>query len=217
AYIYWLNLVLAGFNLLPAFPMDGGRVLRAILSYCMSYKKATDIAVRMGHVFALFFAYLGIVHGQIFLLVIAIFIYMSASSEGLQVNVRETIKNYTVKNILAGDFVHISPDAPLSKILELAFRTRQEDYPVIEDGYLRGFVTRKELLQGIHAKGKEARVSEVMRTDIPAVTVTTGLHEVQKLLQKYDTSAMPVKRAGSIVGVVTIDDINRVYLMISEK
>jgi len=135
----------------------------------------------------------------------------------LQVDVRETIKNYTVQNVLPRDFVHISPDAPLSSVLELAFRTHQEDYPVVESGRLLGFVTRKELIQGIHTKGKEARVSEIMRTDIPAVAITSGLHEVQKLLQKYNTSAAPVKRDGSIVGIVTIDDINRVYLMISEK
>ncbi|RKY43145.1 MAG: hypothetical protein DRP85_00480 [Candidatus Makaraimicrobium thalassicum] len=216
AHIYWINLVLAVFNMLPSFPMDGGRVLRAILSYRIGYREATAVAVRLGHIFALLFAYLGIVHGHIFLLIVAVFVYMAASSEGFQVEVTETIKNYSVRDILARDFIHVRPDTPLSKVLELIFRTHQEDYPVIEDGHLRGFITRREIIRGIHEKGKEAKVEKVMRGDIPAVEMSAGLHLVQKLMQKYNTNAMPVKKRGNIVGVVTKDDINRVYLMMSE-
>jgi len=216
AHIYWLNLVLAIFNLIPAFPMDGGRILRAILSYRMSYRKATDVAVRMGHIFALFFAYIGIVYGQVFLLIIAIFIYMAASSEGLQVEVRETIKNYTVESVLPENFLSITLDTPLAKVLELVFHTHQEDFPVIEDGHLRGMITRRELIHGIHIMGKDAYCRDIMRTDIPPVNVKTGLYDVQKLLQKHGTNAMPVERDGNIVGIITTGDINRVYLMLHE-
>lgn len=216
AHIYWINLVLAVFNLIPAFPMDGGRVLRAVLSYRMSYREATAVAVRLGHIFALMFAYLGIVHGHIFLLLIAAFIYMAASSEGIQVAVRETIKKYSVQDILPGDFMHVNRDAPLSRVLELMFHGHQEDYPVMEDGKLIGVITRKDLTRGIHQKGKEAEVGEIMRTDIPAVKVTSGLHVVQKLMRKYNTEAMPVENNGAIVGIVTMDDINRVYVMMNE-
>ena len=81
AYIFWMNLILAGFNMIPAFPMDGGRVLRSILSFNMDFKKATDIAVRVGHIFALVFAYIGLVYGHIILLFIAVFVYNSATRE----------------------------------------------------------------------------------------------------------------------------------------
>lgn len=84
AHIYWINLILAVFNMIPAFPMDGGRVLRSILSYWIGYNRATVVAVRLGHVFALLFAYLGIVHRHVFLLIIAVFIYISASNEGFR-------------------------------------------------------------------------------------------------------------------------------------
>jgi Zn-dependent protease/CBS domain-containing protein len=217
AYIYWLNLMLAGFNLIPAFPMDGGRVLRALLSYRVNYKKATDIAVSMGHIFALFFAYIGIVYGHIFLIIIAVFIYMAASGEGLQVDVQETIKSFSVIDILAKTFISVPPDARLSKVLELAFHSHQEDFPVIEEGVLKGFLTRKLLIHGIHIRGKEAAAGEIMRTDIPPVKITTKLHEVQRLMQRYNTGAMPVVKNSHVVGVVTIDDINRVYVMLSEK
>lgn len=86
---FWINLILAGFNLLPAFPMDGGRVLRSLLALKMSHRKATKIAVNVGRIFAVFFGYLGIVHGYITLIFIAIFIYISASTEEAQVEAHE--------------------------------------------------------------------------------------------------------------------------------
>jgi Zn-dependent protease/CBS domain-containing protein len=217
AHIYWINLVLAVFNMIPAFPMDGGRVLRALLTSKMGFKRATAVAVRLGHIFALMFAYLGIVYGHIFLLIIAVFIYMAASSEGLQVDVVETIKKYSIRDVLARDFIHVSPETPLSRLLELMFHTHQEDFPVMEDGHLRGFVTRKEILHGMHVKGKEVTAGEIMRVDIPAVQVSARLHDVRKLMMKHGTSAMPVERKGMIVGIVTLDDINRVYVMVHEQ
>jgi Zn-dependent protease/CBS domain-containing protein len=216
AHIYWINLILAVFNMIPAFPMDGGRVLRAVLSYRMSHREATAVAVRLGHIFALLFAYLGIVYGHIFLLIIAVFIYMAASGEGIQVEVTETIKKYSVKDVLARDFVCLNENTPLAKVLELIFHTHQEDYPVIENDRLKGFVTRREIIRALHEKGRETEVSQIMRRDIPPVKVSTGLHVVQKLMQKYNTHAMPVEKNGKIVGVVTLDDINRVYVMVSE-
>ena len=94
AYLYWINLILAVFNLIPAFPMDGGRVLRALLAQKMGYHKATRIAVNLGHLFALGFAYFGIVGGNIILTAIAVFIYIAASNEGRQVDVREALKKF---------------------------------------------------------------------------------------------------------------------------
>lgn len=88
AHIYWLNLGLALFNLIPAFPMDGGRILRAILSQKLGHRRATKIAVNFGHVFALLFGYFGLTHGNPVLVVIAVFIYMAASSEELHVNIK---------------------------------------------------------------------------------------------------------------------------------
>jgi len=213
AHIYWINLVLAVFNMIPAFPMDGGRVLRAILSYRMGRKAATQVAVRLGHIFALLFAYVGIVYGHIFLLLIAVFIYMAASGEGMQVEVSETIKNYFVHDILTREFVFISKDTPLSKALELIFHTHQEDFPVVEDGHLVGMLTRREVIQGLHERSKDTHAEVIMRTDIPPVSVKTNLDIVRKLMQKHNAGAIPVERNGKVVGVVTQGDINKVYMI----
>lgn len=217
AHIYWINLVLAVFNMIPAFPMDGGRVLRALLSFRMDRKAATKVAVRLGHIFALLFAYFGIVYGHIFLLIIAVFIYMAASGEGMQVMVQETIKKYSVRDILPREFVHVERETPLSKILEMTFHTHQEDYAVMDAERLVGIITRREVIHGMHVKGKDVRVGDIMRIDVPPVKLSTSLDKVQKLMQKHGTNAMPVERRGHTVGVVTMEDINRVYIMMGEE
>ncbi|MFH1395699.1 MAG: site-2 protease family protein, partial [Candidatus Omnitrophota bacterium] len=199
AHIYWINLVLAVFNMIPAFPMDGGRILRAVLSYSMDRRKATRIAVKLGHIFALIFAYFGIVYGNIFLLLIAVFVYMAATSEGLHVSVTETIKNYRVKDVLPEKYVYVNCRTSLAKILELVFHTHQEDYPVLEAGRLKGIVTRKEIIRAIHEKGKNVTADYIMRKDIPPVKVNEKLHIVQKMMQNYSTHAMPVRRNDEIV------------------
>ncbi|MDO8536052.1 MAG: site-2 protease family protein [Candidatus Omnitrophota bacterium] len=96
AYLYWINLMLAVFNLIPAFPMDGGRILRSILAGRIGYAKATKFAVILGHVFAIGFAYFGIVNANVVLIAIAIFIYMAASNEGRQVEIKEALKKFKI-------------------------------------------------------------------------------------------------------------------------
>ena len=110
AYIYWINLMLAGFNMIPAFPMDGGRVLRSILASRAGYYKATKIAVTMGRIFAIVFAYFGIVRSNIILLVISIFIYTAASDELALAELKETLKKFKGRDILPDDLdLHDKP------------------------------------------------------------------------------------------------------------
>ena len=103
SYVYWINLMLAGFNMLPAFPMDGGRVLRALLATKLGYQRATKIAVRLGHLFALVFAYFGIVRFNLILIAIAVFIYTAASSEEMQVDIKEALKKIKIHDNIPKD------------------------------------------------------------------------------------------------------------------
>ena len=96
AYLYWINLMLAVFNLIPAFPMDGGRVLRSLLAGRIGYVRATKFAVGLGHIFAIGFAYFGIVNFNIVLIAIAIFIYTAASNERHQIDVKEALKKIKI-------------------------------------------------------------------------------------------------------------------------
>ncbi|MFH1380628.1 MAG: site-2 protease family protein [Candidatus Omnitrophota bacterium] len=219
AHIYWINLILAVFNLIPAFPMDGGRILRAILAQKMGYKKATRIAVNCGHIFALIFGYIGLVNGHIILIVIAVFIYMAASSEELQVDIRETLKNFRIKDIVPSQFTTLDKESTLSKVLELIFHSHQEDFPVVEgaDGRMIGFITRKDITGGIHQYGTSAHVKEIMRKDFPVLKETDSLNDAQNIMQENGMRALPVVKKHSIIGVVTIEDISRIYTVMSDR
>lgn len=217
AYVYWINLVLAGFNLLPAFPMDGGRILRALLATRMEYLKATRIAVNFGHLFALAFAYFGIVKFNIILIVIAVFIYMAASNEELQVDIKESLKKFKVRDILPRDFFTVKSNTTLSNVLEFVFHSHQEDFPVVDDGELTGFITRQDIMAGVHKFGTNTMTKDVMRRTFPKVGQADALVKVQKIMQESQMRALPVVAGGKAVGVVTLEDIGRVYSMVSHR
>ncbi|MFA4981250.1 MAG: site-2 protease family protein [Candidatus Omnitrophota bacterium] len=217
AYLYWINLALAGFNLLPAFPMDGGRVLRALLATRMGYRKATKIAVNLGHVFALGFAYFGFVRLNIVLIVIAVFIYMAASSEEMQVDVKEALKKFRVRDILPTNFYTVKSNTTLAKVLELVFHSHQEDFPVVDDGDAVGFATRQDIMAGVHRFGMNTMVKDVMRKDFPKVKDSDALMKVQNIMQVNNVRVLPVMRDNKVIGVITLEDIGRVYSMVSQK
>ncbi len=217
AYIYWINLMLAIFNLLPAFPMDGGRVLRALLAAKMGYQKATKIAVNFGHIFALAFAYFGIVKFNIMLIVIAIFIYTAASSEEMQVDIKETLKKFRVRDILPRDFLTLASDTSLAKVLELIFHSHQEDFPVVDNGILVGFLTRQQVMANVHQFGLDTITRDVMLKEFPKVRETDPLVKVQNIMQENQMRALPVTRDDAVVGVITLEDISRVYAIASQR
>lgn len=214
---FWINLMLAGFNLLPAFPMDGGRVLRSLLAKRMNYRRATSIAVNIGQIFALLFGYFGLIHGHILLILIAFFIYMAASAEGAQVDVRETIKRFRVSDVLQKDFLTLKSDVPLSKVLELVFHSHQEDFPVVDRGKMVGFLTRADIIINIHQHGTMELVKDIMRTEFPVVGPDSYLTEVQKIMEGSQLKALPVVKNKKIFGVITLEDISRVYSVMSKR
>ena len=217
AHIYWINLILAAFNLIPAFSMDGGRILRAILAQKMGYQKATRIAVNFGHIFALLFGYFGLMRGHIILIIIAVFIYMAASSEEQQVDVRETLKKFRIKDLVPSKFLTLSKDATLSKVLELMFHSHQEDFPVIQESRMIGFVTRHDIINGMHQYGTGASVSRIMKTNAPVLHVSDSLDKAQNVMQENNVRALPVLKGTDVIGIVTIEDISRVYSIMSRK
>jgi len=213
SYIYWVNLVLAVFNLIPAFPMDGGRILRSVLAKAMDYRRATKIAVNCGHIFALIFAYLGIVRGNLILIAIAIFIYMAASSEDLQVDVKETLKKYKIHDILPRDFLTVRPDATLANVLELIYHSHQEDFPVVDGERLVGFLVRQDIMTNVHQFGVSRSVTDVMRKSFPHLSENDTLMKAQAVMETHQVRSLPVLRGKDPVGVITLEDIARLYSM----
>ena len=173
--------------------------------------------MNFGHVFALLFGYIGLVQGHIILIIIAVFIYMAASSEEQQVDIRETLKRFTIKDIVPSEFLKLEKDATLAKVLELIFHSHQEDFPVTEGGRMVGFVTRQDIINGMHTRGMEATVSVIMRKNIPALRESDSLDKAQNMMQENAIKALPVLRSKSVIGVVTIEDITRVYSVMTRR
>ena len=217
ALIPWLNVILAGFNLLPAFPMDGGRILRAILATRMEYRKATKIAVNIGHVFAILFGLVGLGYNRPIMILIAIFVYMAASAEETHVNLKASLKGFKVKDVLSSQFLTLEKDTLISKVLELVFHSHQEDFPVMEGSNMVGFITRSDIIAAMHKSGPAVSISAIMRTNVPAVSPEDKLLKVQRIMEEHKIKALPVAQNSVVRGVVTLEDIGRVYSIMTRK
>ena len=219
AYAFWINPILAFFNLLPAFPMDGGRILRSFLARKMDYGKATRIAVGFGHTFAVLFGLLGLMStpANPILIIIAFFIFIAASQEGIQVDLRMTLGKFSVKDVLPGQFIAVAPSAPLSEVLSLTLHKHQEDFPVVENGRLVGLLTRADVMLSIHQSGMQRLVKDVMHKDFPTIGLKDSLIKAHRLMEQWQIKAIPVLNHAQVAGIVSLEDISRVYLLMSGK
>lgn len=219
AYAFWINPILALFNLLPAFPMDGGRILRSFLARRMEYGKATRIAVGFGHAFAVLFGFVGLISTppNPILIIIAFFIFMAASQEGMQVDLRLTLRKFSVKDVLPEQFFSVALSTPLSEVLALTLHSHQEDFPVVENGKIVGLLTRADVILTIHQFGVQKLVRDVMKKDFPVVQVNDALIKAHRLMEEWRIKAVPVLNRERVVGIVSLEDISRVYLLMSGK
>ena len=217
AYLYWLNILLAVFNLLPAFPMDGGRILRALLARVMTLQKATRIAVSFGYFFIFLFVAWGIMVGNIWLLIIAFFVYISATQEASHVEITETLKRLKVKDILPDGYLSVGTDTKLSKVLEMIFHSHQEDFPVIDSGTLVGIVTRADIISAIHQFGVEKTVKDIMIKNFPSAGPLDSLTKIHKLMEESGLRAIPIMEAGKLAGLITMEDLGKIYALMSAR
>ncbi|MBN2096954.1 MAG: site-2 protease family protein [Candidatus Omnitrophica bacterium] len=219
AYAFWINPILAIFNLLPAFPMDGGRVLRSFLARKMDYAKATRIAVGFGHTFAVLFGFLGLLSTppNIILVIIAFFIFIAASQEGMQVELRFTLGKFLVKDVLPEQFISVTSLTPLSEVLAFTLHSHQEDFPVVDKGKLVGLLTRADVFSAMHRFGIQALVQDVMRRDFPTVGLNEPLIKAQRLMEQWQIKAIVVLNQQKVAGVVSLEDLSRIYLLMSNK
>ncbi|MBM3263534.1 MAG: site-2 protease family protein [candidate division Zixibacteria bacterium] len=202
------NVMLVLFNLLPAFPMDGGRVVRALLATRMDYTRATQIAASLGQAMALLFAFAGLLY-QPFLLFIAFFVWIGASQEANLVQLKSALHGIPVRNAMLTSFRVMSPFDTLEDAIRLTLAGSQKDFPVMEEGNLVGILTQEDLLTGLTQQGRDVPVQEVMHTDFETVTPTDMLHSLFVRMQDSacDCRTMPVMVDGRLVGIVTKENI----------
>ena len=207
AKLWVVNATLAFFNLIPAFPMDGGRALRALLALRMEYVRATQIAAQTGQAFALMFGLLGLVAGNPVLVFIALFVWMGAASETGITEMRAALAGIPVSRVMVTDFRTLAPGDTLGRALEHILAGFQQDFPVVEDGRLLGVLTRAGLMKGLADAGANGPVSAAMDRGTQGIEAGAMLDAWAERLRTGEASFVPVLRGDRLVGILTPENI----------
>jgi stage IV sporulation protein FB len=217
-YLVATNLYLVAFNAIPAFPLDGGRVLRALLAMRMDYRRATMIAVHVGQGLALLFGLAGFATGNFFLIVIAIFVWFGASAEGQQVAVGNVLGGATVGQVMIRQPQRLSPTDPLSRAVGLTLSTAQADFPVVDGNeQVVGLLTMDDLLRGLQ-ESPGSPVGDAMHRTYPTARPDETIVAVQSRLAESRLRAMPIVAAdGTLAGFLTAGDIGEAFRILSVR
>jgi Zn-dependent protease/predicted transcriptional regulator len=207
-----VNIILAVFNLIPAFPMDGGRVLRSLFALKMDYVRATSLAAGIGQAIAGFFIFFGI-FANFWLIIIGIFLYLGAGSEKQQVILQTLLASVPVNEAMTTEFISLKPNDSLAAALEHFHHGSQQDFPVIGDFGIEGILTRDKILACIHTKGLNVPVSEVMDKSFDTVNPKMGLDEVYRILLSENKTAVVVIDRRDIKGIISLDGISRYFMV----
>ena len=210
--LLFVNIFLVLFNMIPAFPMDGGRVLRAILAMRMNYVRATQIAASLGQGIAFLFGFIGLFSNP-FLLFIALFVWIGAAQEASITQIRFTLGGIPVSRAMITDFRTLGPGDQLAHAVDLILSGSQQDFPVVEDGRVVGILTQGDLIGALNQHGRETSVKDVMRKDFHLIDSSEMLESVFMRLQSGSCRTLPVVRNGRLVGIVTPENISE-FIMI---
>ena len=200
-----VNVVLAVFNMLPALPMDGGRVFRAALAMHMDHGAATEMAAKVGQGFALILGFLGLLYNP-FLLFIALFVWIGAAAESQSAQIKSTLSGVLVGQAMLTDFQTLLPDEPLSRAVELTLAGSQKDFPIVRDLAIVGVLTQTDLLKGLQVQGERARVGDWMQQEIQSAEIDEPLEKVLERLQSSQCRLLSVKESGRLAGIVNLDN-----------
>jgi Zn-dependent protease/predicted transcriptional regulator len=212
AKLFWVNISLAVFNLLPAFPMDGGRVLRAILALRMDRVQATRIAAQIGQGLALWFGLLGLFFNPM-LLFIALFVWIGAAEEAMHEQITSALGEVPVSRAMITAFQTLSPDDALEQAVQHILAGFQQDFPVVEAGRLVGVLTRSRLLAALVQQGARAPVREVMQRQFETAEPSDRLERALARLHRCDCHTLPVVERGRLVGIVTMENIGELLMI----
>lgn len=207
-----INVFLAAFNMLPAFPMDGGRVVRALLAMRLEYSRATQIAASIGQGMALLFGLVGI-FGNPFLLFIAFFVWIGAAQEANMTKVRHVFDGIPVRSAMITDFKTLHPDDTLNRAIELILAGSQQDFPVATNGNVVGILERKGLMKALAQVGQNAKVEDIMETEFQTVNTSDMLQSAMARLQGCNCHIMPVVSNNGLAGLLNMENVGE-FMMI---
>ena len=216
-YLALLNVVLAVFNMLPAFPMDGGRVLRALLARNQPHAQATQRAASVGKVFAFLMGIIGLFSFQLLLIVLAFFVYIAASGEAQQTTLKATFEGVTVTDVMTPrEQLHtVTEDTSVADLMSRMFEERHTGYPVLDGDELVGMVTLEDARSVREVERDAYRVDDVMATDLVAVDPTADALAALQTMQEHGVGRLPVVGGdGELVGLISRSDLMTAFNII---
>jgi len=201
-----VNIFIAGFNLLPAFPMDGGRILRAVLALRMDHARATRIAASVGQFLAIGMGLLGIMYNP-FLLFIAVFIWFGASMESSAEQLKSILGHATVRHAMISEFHTLSPQDTLAKAVELTLAGSQKDFPIGYHNKLDKVLHHSDLIKGLQERGEQARIEDLPLQDIFSVDINEPLENLLQRMQGNPAQMVSVTDSGQLCGILNLEHI----------
>jgi Zn-dependent protease len=210
--LFTTNLFLVAFNMIPAFPMDGGRVLRAGLALKMDYAKATSTAATIGQGFAVVFGIVGLFTNP-FLILIAVFVWFGAAGESQMTQTQSKLAGVPVERAMLTSFETLSPINSLRYVTHLVLAGSQQEFPVVENGKPIGLMTRADLFTALTQFGPLGLVAQAMRRDFIAVEAGDPLTAAAEKLQTGQARSLLVLRDGQLAGLLTLENVQEFALI----
>lgn len=207
-----VNVFLVLFNLLPAFPMDGGRVLRALLAARIGRRRATAIAANIGQGMAILFGIVGFMTNP-FLIFIAIFVYLGAQAEAGMVEMQSALEGLRVRDAMITRFRTLGPADTLAKATDELLAGSQQDFPVVEDGRPVGLLRRNDLVKALAENRRDTPVAEVMCRECDTVEDASQLKHAVEAMHARQCGTVPVVQAGRIVGLLTLENVSEMIMV----
>nr|WP_319372759.1 CBS domain-containing protein [uncultured Methanobacterium sp.] len=214
-YFALVNVILGAFNLIPAYPMDGGRVLRAFLAGRMSYLQATETAASVGKFLAIFMAVVGIFWNY-FLILIALFIYIGADAEYKEIMISTLLEGIKVKEIMTHEVITIPPETSVEETLKIMFRSKHMGYPVMDAENILGIITFHDISRARKGDDKKP-VTEFMTSDLVITSPEELLNDALAKLSQAHVGRLPVVENDQLVGIISRTDIMRAMEIIKLK
>ncbi len=209
-----VNVALVVFNLLPAFPMDGGRALKALLSYKLDKVTATRIAARIGQAAAFGLGFLGL-FGNPLLIFVALFVFLAAGQEAYAVELGDATKRATMRDATITSFAHLETNASVAQGVAQLLGTSQREFPVTDGGgRLRGVLTRDGMIRALASSGPDTPVLDVMERDIPTINYRAPLSEAANLLHGSGKPLVGVVDENErVIGIITLENLAEFMLV----
>ena len=210
--LMFINVMLVVFNMIPAFPMDGGRVLRALLAMRMRRVDATTWAVRFGRFFAILFVFLGIAYNP-FLILIAVFILLSAEGELKMVRSESHLGDHRIRDVVMKNYTLLDQSQPLSTAISALLDGQERQFLVADSNRITGYLTKKDIIHGLSKFDESVPIERVAQQVVNWAEEDDLIINIRRQMLNKGTGIMPVGRQGQLIGIVDLDNINEFLLI----